>query len=125
MRSEKQIRLSKKAMIEALEKTLGIVTQACKLVGVSRDSHYRWIKEDPEYKKNVDEVENIVLDFAESKLHKAMNEDNVTATIFFLKTRGKCRGYIEKQEMELSGEVTGAPVITFGNTTKEEDDAEE
>ena len=33
--------INKKAMIIALEKSLGIVTPACKNVGISRDTHYR------------------------------------------------------------------------------------
>ncbi len=35
-------------------------------------------------------------------LDKGMQEGNMTATIFFLKTQGKSRGYIERQE------ITGA-----------------
>ena len=57
-------------MVEALEKSLGIVSPACKLVGIHRQTHYRWINEDSEYKKEVDDVENVALDFAESKLHR-------------------------------------------------------
>jgi transcriptional regulator of acetoin/glycerol metabolism len=30
----------KKAMIEALEQSLGVVTTACKIVGISRNTHY-------------------------------------------------------------------------------------
>ena len=31
--------ITKKAMIDALEKSLGIVTSACKAVGISRETH--------------------------------------------------------------------------------------
>jgi hypothetical protein len=93
--------IHKKAMIEALQKTLGIVSTACKAVNVSRDTHYRWYREDEEYKKAVNDVDNIVLDFAESKLHKQIDDGNTTATIFFLKTKGKGRGYVEKNEIEI------------------------
>ena len=89
----------KKAMIEALEKSLGIVTTACKTVSISRDTHYRWLKDDPEYKKAVDDIENIALDFAESQLHKQIQKGEVTSTIFFLKTKGKKRGYSENKEL--------------------------
>ena len=33
----------KKAMIDALEKSLGIVTTACKNVGIGRTTFYEWI----------------------------------------------------------------------------------
>ena len=89
----------KKAMIEALEKSLCVVTTACKQVGIDRGTHYNWLKNDPEYAKEVKNLENIVLDFAESQLHKQILDGNTTATIFLLKTKGKSRGYIERQEV--------------------------
>jgi hypothetical protein len=46
------------------------------------------------------------LDFVESKLHKQIENDNTTATIFYLKTKGKKRGYIERKEVEMTAEVS-------------------
>ena len=92
-------------MIDAMEKSLGIVTTACKIVGISRWLHYDWMKTDPEYKSNIEDVSEIVIDFAESQLHKRMREGSDAATIFFLKCRARNRGYIEKQEMDHSGEI--------------------
>ena len=51
-----------------------------------------------EYQQAKD-IENIALDFAESQLHKQISEGNTTATIFLLKTKGKKRGYVERQEI--------------------------
>tara|TARA_R100000541_G_scaffold34703_1_gene43071 strand:+ start:102 stop:449 length:348 start_codon:yes stop_codon:yes gene_type:complete len=92
----------KEAMLEALEKALGIVSTACKMVDVGRTSHYEWMKADPDYKKAVDSIQDSVLDFAESHLYKLVKEGNPAATIFFLKTKGKKRGYIERQEIEVT-----------------------
>ena len=36
----------KKAIIEALEKSLGVVTTACKNVGIGRTQFYNWLKND-------------------------------------------------------------------------------
>lgn len=85
-------------MLEALEKSLGVVTTACKQVGISRETHYRWVKEDAEYGIAVEDIENIALDFAESQLHKQIMDGSTSATIFYLKTKGKNRGYIERVE---------------------------
>ena len=93
----------KKAMIDALEKSLGIVSTACDMVGIARQTHYEWYKEDAEYKELADAISNLALDFAESKLHELIKKGDTTATIFFLKTKGKRRGYIERQEIEHSG----------------------
>ena len=89
-------------MLDALEKSLGVVTSACKTVGVGRTTHYLWMQEDKEYKAAVDELSDVAIDFAESQLHKQIKEGNSTATIFFLKTKGKKRGYIERQEVDVS-----------------------
>lgn len=94
--------IQKRAMIEALEKSLGVVTTACKIVGIDRTLHYKWMKEDQEYADEVLSLSEMVLDFAESKLHNLISTGDTTATIFFLKTKGKKRGYIERQE------ITGA-----------------
>ena len=91
----------KKAVIKALEKSLGIVSTACKSADVGRTQFYHWYKTDIEFKKQVQEIENIALDFAESHLHKLIQDGNPSATIFYLKTKGKKRGYIERQEVEV------------------------
>lgn len=96
----------KKMLLEALRKTLGVVTPACKMVEKDptdcenlRRYHYRWLEIDPEYKESFESIADIALDFAESKLHKQIETGNTVATIFFLKTKGKTRGYIERQEL--------------------------
>ena len=90
----------KQAMVQAMEKSLGIVTTACKSVGISRDSHYRWMRDDEEYRAQIESIESMALDLAESKLHEQIVEGNTACIIFFLKTKGKKRGYVEKQEVE-------------------------
>tara|TARA_S200002703_G_scaffold124180_1_gene110240 strand:+ start:141 stop:497 length:357 start_codon:yes stop_codon:yes gene_type:complete len=92
----------KRGLLEALEKSLGVVTTAVKQAGVSRSTFYEWLREDSDFKKKVDDIQNIALDFAESQLHKQIKDGNTAATIFYLKTKGKGRGYVERQE------VTGA-----------------
>ena len=92
----------KAAMLEALEKSLGIVSTACKMVDISRQTHYAWLKADEEYKSAVNSIQDGVLDFAESHLYKLVKEGNPAATIFFLRTKGKKRGYIERQEIEVT-----------------------
>jgi hypothetical protein len=107
----------KKAMLEALEKCLGIVSDAVKVVGIGRTTHYAWMRDDPEYKAAVESLEDVSLDFAESKLFEKINgvemakegkdgeahlytlPPDTTAIIFYLKTKGKKRGYVERQEI--------------------------
>lgn len=91
----------KKAMVDAMTNNLGNVTNACKEVGISRQTHYNYYNDDPEYKKVIDDIGEIVLDFAEQMLQEKIRDKDTTAIIFFLKTRGKKRGYIERAEQSL------------------------
>jgi len=88
----------KKVILGALEKCLGVVTQACKQAGIGRTTFYEWCKVDKEFKKQVDEIESIALDFAESQLFKNIGAGKEASLIFYLKTKGRKRGYCEKTE---------------------------
>jgi len=101
----------KKNIIDALTKSLGVVTPACKKVGIARVTFYEWYNNDPEFKKQVDELNDIALDFAETKLYQQIDNNDTTATIFYLKTKGKKRGYQEKIEMETN--ITGLREIVI------------
>lgn len=92
----------KKAMLEALESSLGIVTTACKTVGIGRTTHYMWLLEDSDYREAVRDIGEMTIDFAESQLYQQIKNSNTTATIFFLKTKGRDRGYVESQEITIN-----------------------
>jgi len=120
----------KKKLLEGLVKSLGIVTVGCKLAEVSRETYYKYYNTDPKFKKKVDDIADIALDFAESKLHQLIKDGNKTGIIFYLKTKGKKRGYIERQEIhahvntyeqgEWDGEETPESYLqrTLSQTTK-------
>ena len=110
----------KKAMIEALVKSLGVVTTAAKIANIDRGTHYNWLKEDSEYKAAVESIEDIAIDFAESKLHKRIEDGDTTATIFFLKTKGKKRGYVERTEHSVEIE---RPIFTGIELDVQENDS--
>lgn len=97
-----EFNIQKRAMLEALEKSLGVVTTAAKSVGIDRSTHYKWMESDTDYKAAVESLADVALDFAESQLHKQIQNGEVSSTIFYLKTKGKKRGYVEKQEMDLN-----------------------
>ena len=89
----------KKKLLESLEASLGIVTDGCKIANVARSTYYDYYNTDPEFKNHVDSISEMAIDFAESKLHNLINEGNPASTIFYLKTKGKQRGYVERQEI--------------------------
>jgi len=99
---DKSRHIKKESLLKALEQSLGVVTVACKKAGTPRSTFYKWLKEDKDFAAEVSDIENVALDFAESQLHKQISENSTAATIFYLKTKGKQRGYVERQE------ITGA-----------------
>ena len=103
----------KRQLVKALEKSLGIVSTACQSIGISRTTYYKYYNEDEDFRQSVDSISNIALDCAESQLFELIKEKNVTAIIFYLKTKGKKRGYIEKQESnDNSNNITGIKLIS-------------
>tara|TARA_R100001163_G_C4975784_1_gene133950 strand:- start:244 stop:624 length:381 start_codon:yes stop_codon:yes gene_type:complete len=110
MSKKRQNPTLKKAMLKALEKTMGVVSTAATMVGINRSTHYEWLKKDSEYKQKVDDLENLMLDFAETNLHQQIQEGNTTATIFLLKTRGRKRGYIERQNIQVEADISTSKI---------------
>lgn len=100
--NKKSTAANKKAMIAALEQSLGVVTTAAKTAGISREAHRQWMIKDQKYAMAVADIEEISLDFGESMLHKRMKDGDTAATIFYLKTKGKRRGYVERNEVDFS-----------------------
>lgn len=85
----------KKKLLEALERSLGIVTSACKEVGISRNQFYNYYKSDLEFKSKVDDINDITLDFAENQLLKKIKEGSERSILFYMKYKGRKRGYSE------------------------------
>jgi hypothetical protein len=98
----------KQLMLEALRTHKGLVSYASEAAGISRNTHYEWLKKDSEYAKAVDSITDYALDVVENTAYEMIEKDkNPAVTIFYLKTKGKKRGYIEKQEIEIStGDMT-------------------
>ena len=68
--------------------------------GISRQTYYNWMRDDLEFKQSVEDVIEESIDFVESSLMERIKEGDTTATIFYLKTKGKSRGYVEKTQNE-------------------------
>jgi hypothetical protein len=100
-----RLRGKKALMYNALRSTLGVITEACKKTGISRSAHYSWLEKDPGYAAWVDSIQDIKVDFYEGALNRLVDEGNITAVIFALKTQAKHRGYVESKTITHEGEV--------------------
>lgn len=115
----------KKEVLEELERQNGVVTVSCNNVGLNRTTFYDWLSKDPEFKARVDELNDVAIDFVESKLFERIKgyshpEDKIfcfqgqetivkttkhyppseSLIAFYLETRAKSRGYVKKTETE-------------------------
>lgn len=101
MKKERQD-VKKKKFLEIYEKNMCNITNACKIVGICRETFYNWKEQDADFRKKLEYAEETILDFAETMLVNNIREGKETSLIFFLKTKGKKRGYVE----QINNEVT-------------------
>lgn len=99
-------KFSTKVIIDAIRRAEGNLTAAAEALGVSRSTIYRYVTDRATVKEALDETRESLIDTAENQLAKKIKSGDMTAIIFFLKTQGKSRGYVERQEMQHSGIVT-------------------
>lgn len=90
-----------KKIAAAYEKKGGNMAATAVALGITRQALYNWRKEDEKLAKILDDIDEGILDFTESKLIEKVNEGNLTAIIFLLKTKGKKRGYVEQVDNRL------------------------
>ena len=103
--------LKKKAFIDMYTKAYGNVSKTCRELKMARKTFYEWMKVDPDFKADIEAVEpeERFIDFIEDAFHKKIEDGCTTSIIFGLKTKGKSRGYIERREVDHSGELKTLP----------------
>jgi len=102
--------------IKAFKKSAGNIAKACDVAGIARSTYYEWMGKSDIFKKEVEDVKEGLIDFAESQLMKNIKDGKETSLIFFLKTQGKKRGYVEKQEIEHDGGTENNLTVSFGKS---------
>lgn len=97
---------------QALRQSHGLIHPAAKLLEAAYGSCTpatvrNYLKRHKTLQAAVAETVEFHLDLAETKLLKAIDNDNLTATIFYLRTKGKARGYVLRVETTGAG---GGPI---------------
>jgi hypothetical protein len=91
-----------RSFLLALDDMGGNITAACIKANIkSRQTIYNWMK-DEAFKAEVDYVNESSIDYVESKLMTLIQQDNPQAIMFYLKTKGRKRGYVETIENQVS-----------------------
>ena len=93
----------KEKLLEALKETQGLIYHACKKAGnISRSTYYRYMREDEEFAKAVEDIKEAQIDYVEGQLIKNISDGKETSIIFYLKSKAKDRGYTEKNSLDIT-----------------------
>ena len=107
-------------IIAAISESSGLLTLAAKKAGLGYSTVWRYTQEFSTVKQAVIEAKERMLDFAEGKLYEKIKSGDNAAIIFYLKTQGKARGYIERQEFTgKDGEPIKTEIIVQSEKSKE------
>lgn len=96
----KRDKLTNEQIIKVYAKKGCNVAATCAALDIQRSTFYKWRESDATLRRQLDDTYQGLIDNVESKLLSAINDGNVTATIFFLKCKARDRGYIERSTTE-------------------------
>ena len=107
---------TKKAVIDAVIGSEGNVSEVKRRLGLgSWETAKKHIDKYPEAVALLKDEEMENLDLAEKQLRQKIKEGDMGAIKYLLSTKGKKRGYVEKTEVEHSGELKSlVTTITVG-----------
>jgi hypothetical protein len=114
---------NKQRLIEAMERSLGIVTPACKECDISRNTFYKYYQNDPEFKKAIDDIYEIQMDFVENQLFKNIKNGDNAAILFYMKYKGRKRGYTDS--LDISGKMDNIQTIKLVRYKKDNDGSDD
>jgi hypothetical protein len=112
----------KDSFLEELKK-IPIVLVACEKSGISRNSIYRWKREDKDFSKLMDEAlaegEALVNDMSESQLLTLIKEKNWSAISFWLRHRNpKFKDKVEVTTKVDDGELSSSQAAIVNNALR-------
>jgi len=117
---------NKKILIEAMERSLGIVTAACKECQISRDRFYHYYNTDDDFKKAINDIYDIQTDFVENQLFKKIKEGSERSILFYMRYKGKKRGYTDSLDITTGGDkINTIKLIKVNRDDLEKDDENE
>jgi hypothetical protein len=80
-------------------------SKALKTLGLSKARLDKWVSDDPDFAKLVDEIHWHKKNFYESKFNQAVNDGELPAVLHAAKTILSDRGFGDKRKVEISGTI--------------------
>lgn len=94
-----------KKIIEALEHNFSILVNTAQELGCARQVLKKWIDNDPELQEAYLAGKEKLKDMVEFQLLKNIKEGKETSLIWYMKTQMKDRGYIDRSNLEVTGQI--------------------
>jgi len=101
--AHKTQRFAKSTIKQALETARGNVTLCAEVLGVTRQTVYSYMKRYPDLVAVREDATNYVLDIAEAHIEKMVISGDMDAIKFYLRTKGRVRGYMTSGQIEHKG----------------------
>jgi transposase-like protein len=108
--SSAKVRLRQEKFIEVFRKSQFNITNACKALSIRRGLIKDWCRADPDFKAELEELQDEKEDYVEDKLFKLIEAGNMPATIFASKIMlqqpnfGRRHAYVE-QPQRIEGKI--------------------
>jgi len=99
-------------VIEAMKGTCGIVSNIAENLGCVWHTAKKYIEMSDRVKQAYSDECERVIDKAENKLQNAIDSGDMQMVKWYLATKGKRRGYVEKQEVDHTGNINIAVIDT-------------
>lgn len=112
-RGGKRIRVTEEEFAVMLEKAGGFKSRLAKQLGISVSAVCHRIKRSKYLQEQCKTIEETVLDMAEAGLLKAAQNGEPWAITFILKCKGRKRGWVERQDVSITGADELPPPIVI------------
>ena len=109
MAKNNKTKWNKEQMLIALTKSYGIVAPALEMVNLPRSTYYDYYRLDLDFREKVDAIRETLTDVVETALIKKIKSGDTQAILFYMKYRGKSRGYTDS--LELNGKVDNTVTV--------------
>lgn len=86
-KDQDRTRRGKENFLYFLKESAGMIRASCKYAGIALSTYYDWRKSDREFAEKCDEIMNEELQFVRDKLKEQIHKNNITAIIFYLKSK--------------------------------------
>lgn len=136
--------LTKEEVLDAIENSQGLISKIQKKLQAARGENFCWetvnnyVHKWPETEEALKAEKEAILDLAENNIFKELVSGDAATSKWYLKMKGKDRGYIETQEIlnknpdplniNLSGDTASAedlassPMVEVGNAEEGPED---